>query len=546
MRTPSTSNNWPLDYVSVFAWRQQQLLKLKNDPNLVLGAKEYYRTHPVEFINHWCDTYDPRNAGSGLLTRPPLVMFKRQEELVQFLWACMDAEEPGLVEKSRDMGATWVCCAFSLWLWLFRPGVSVGWGSRKEQLVDKIGDPDSIFEKMRMLLQGIPKVFWPRGFTMGNKTSYMKIVNPETGATITGEAGDNIGRGGRKSIYFKDESAWYERPESIEAALSDNTRVPIDLSSVSGLGNVFHRRREAGADWCGHIVPGRTQVFVMDWSDHPNKSPEWYEARRKRAEDEGLLHVFAQEVDRNYAAALEGVIIQREWVQAAVDAHIKLKLNVTGPWSSALDVADGGKDTNAQSQRQGIILRELDEWGSRDTAVTARRAIANVAKRGRLELQYDCIGVGSGVKAEVNNLQDSASLPRGIRFIPWNAGAGVMRPKERVIKGDRDSPLNEEFYSNLKAQGWWELRNRFYRTWRAVKEDAEYDPDTLISIDSNLKLLRKLEKELCQVTASRGARLKLVVDKTPEGTNSPNLADAVMMDYWPVQSGYSLEKMING
>jgi phage terminase large subunit len=63
--------------------------------------------------------------------------------------------------------------------------------------------------------------------------SYMRIVNPENGATITGEAGDNIGRGGRKTIYFKDESAHYERPDKIEASLSENTRVQMDISSAS-------------------------------------------------------------------------------------------------------------------------------------------------------------------------------------------------------------------------------------------------------------------------------------------------------------------------
>jgi phage terminase large subunit len=73
-----------------------------------------------------------------------------------------------------------------------------------------------------------------------------------------------------------------------------------------------------------------------------------------------------------------------------------------------------------------------------------------------------------------------------------------------------------------------------------------YDPDTLISIDSSITNIRKLEKELCQVTASKGARLKMVIDKTPEGTKSPNLADAVMMDYWPIASGYDLEKFIRG
>ena len=546
MQTPSTTDKWPIDYVGVLAWRQRQVLRLRERPELIPGAVAYYHEHPVEFINHWCDTYDPRNASSGKPTRIPLILFKRQAELVMFLLACVKSEEPGLLEKSRDMGATWVCSAFSVWLWLFWPGAAVGWGSRKEQLVDKLGDPDSIFEKMRMLLAGLPPMFHPEGLRPKVHMTFMKMINPANGSTITGEGGDNIGRGGRKLVYFKDESAHYERPEKIEAALSDNTRVPIDLSSVHGLGNVFHRKREAGVDWNGKVVPGRTQVFVMDWRDHPAKDEEWYEERRLRAEDEGLSHVFAQEVDRNYAASVEGILIDQQWVQAAIDAHIVLNLPESGNWSSALDVADTGGDTNAQSQRQGVVLRALDEWGARDPAVTARRAIANVANRGQVELQYDCIGVGAGVKGEVNNLIDAGRMPVGVRLIPWNAGGKVLYPDKHVILGDRDSPLNQDFYTNLKAQGWWELRNRFYRTWRSVNEGARYDPDTLISIDSNIKNIRKLEKELCQVTASKGAKLKMVIDKTPEGTKSPNLADAVMMDYWPIASSYSLEKFIGG
>jgi phage terminase large subunit len=452
MQIPSTTNKWPIDYVAVLAWRQRQVLRLRERPELLKGALTYYQDRPVEFINHWCDTYDPRNAASGKPTRIPLILFKRQAELVMFLLACVQGEEAGLLEKSRDMGATWVCSAFSVWLWLFWPGSAVGWGSRKEQLVDKLGDPDSIFEKMRMLVMGLPRMFLPEGLNPKIHMTFMKMINPANSSTITGEGGDNIGRGGRKLIYFKDESAHYERPEKIEAALSDNTRVPIDLSSVNGLGNVFHRKREAGADWTGKVAPGRTQIFVMDWRDHPAKDQAWYEAKRLKAEDEGLSHIFAQEVDRNYAAAVEGVLIEQQWVQAAVDAHIALDIPDSGNWSSALDVADGGGDTNAQSQRQGIVLRALDEWGSRDTAVTARRAITNVMNRGRIELQYDCIGVGAGVKAEVNNLVDADRLPSHVRMIPWNAGGKVLNPKKRVIPGDKDSPLNEDFYTNRKRR----------------------------------------------------------------------------------------------
>ena len=56
----ATTENWPPDYVSVFAWRQKQALRLKANPALVAGAMEFYRNDPVAFINHWCITYDPR------------------------------------------------------------------------------------------------------------------------------------------------------------------------------------------------------------------------------------------------------------------------------------------------------------------------------------------------------------------------------------------------------------------------------------------------------------------------------------------------------
>lgn len=244
-------NNWPPNYVEVFAERQRRLVAVQKDSSLIIGAKVYYPDHPHDFIEHFGITYDPRNAATGGLALMPFIMFQRQRELVDFILDCLANQEAGLIEKSRDMGATWICCIISVWLWLFKPGISVGWGSRKEILVDKIGDPDSIFEKMRMIIDYLPRWLWPLGFNPKEHSSYMKIINPESGSTITGEAGDNIGRGGRKAIFFKDESAWYEHPELIEAALSANTNVPIDISSVHGTATLYYRRRQAGEVWKG-------------------------------------------------------------------------------------------------------------------------------------------------------------------------------------------------------------------------------------------------------------------------------------------------------
>lgn len=539
MQPPSTAtkDNWPPEYLPVWAWRQNQLLAMRAKPVLIAGALEYYRTRPVEFINHWMDTYDPRVAGQkGKTARMPFIMFERQAEMVEFIIACLKGEENGLMEKARDMGATWVCCAVSVWLWRFWDGAAVGWGSRKEQLVDKIGDPDSIFEKMRMLIRSMPREFWPAGFSENDHMAYMRIVNPASGATITGEAGDNIGRGGRKLIYFKDESAHYERPEKVEAALADNTRVQIDISSVNGLGNVFHRRREGGKEWEGGLAHrGVTNVFVMDWRDHPAKDDAWYLARKKKAEADGLLHVFAQEVDRNYAASVDGVIIPAEWIVAAIDAHLKLGFDPTGAMIAGLDVADEGGDRNALALRKGPLLVSAEDWGEGDTGETTRRAVSACQGLGLVSVQYDSVGIGAGVKSEANRLSATGDLPKSISFAAWSAGASPQMGDKNIEPGDRATPLNKDFYANLKAQAWWQLRRRFERTYRAVVDGIDYPPDDLISLPSGLPKLRQLQKELGQATASRttGA-LKLVVDKSPPGTKSPNLADAVVMAYWPI------------
>lgn len=543
--------NWPPEYLPVWGWRQGQLRKLRASPELLIGAKAYYAEHPVEFIIHWMDTYDPRNAGKpGKHARMPFVLFQRQAEFIEFIMALLEGDVGGLVEKARDMGATWLCCAVSVWLWLFKPGIAIGWGSRKEMLVDKLGDPDSIFEKIRMLIRYLPKEFMPEGFNERDHMAYMRIVNPETDATITGEAGNKIGRGGRKRIYFKDESAHYEQAESIEAALGDNTNCPVDISSVQGLGNVFHRRREAGVEWeGGPATPDKTNVFIMDWSDHPAKDQAWYDKRRARAEEEGLLHLFAQEVDRDYSAAIEGIIIPKKYIDAAVDAHIKLGFPALGKCISGLDVADEGGDKNALAIRVGSVLTFCKNWAQGDTGETANRALEFLMLRPEVELQYDSVGIGAGVKAEYNRLTREGLMPEGVAFVPWSAGSGVQFPDAHIMldeEGNPDlkSPTNKDFYDNLKAQAWWELRLRFERTYRAVVEGIYYPPDELISLSSTLPQLATIRKELNQATAGLSRKsLKMVVNKAPEGTRSPNLADSIVMAFWPIIDEAAIARM---
>lgn len=541
---------WPPDYARVYAFREQMLNELENDPEALASAKAYYSTHRKEFIMHWMDTYDPRKIG---LKWVPFVFFMRQGEFIDFLEELRHDQESGLVEKCRDAGATWLACGYSVASWLFIQNDAIGWGSRKEILVDKLGDPDSIFEKMRLIIRRLPSIWHPKGLKAKEHLTFMKCVNPENGAIIAGEAGDNIGRGGRKAMYFKDESAHYERPEKVEAALGDNTRVQVDISSVNGLGNAFHRRREAGIDWFPgrEIAAGYTRVFVIDWRDHPEKTQEWYDTRRSKFEREGMLHLFAQEVDRNYSAALSNTIIPYDYIVAAVDAHLRLPLLMRTPqtipnvWTGGLDVADGGIDRNAFAKRQWIILRHVEEWGERDPGTTTRRGLMGAREHRGIRVMYDAIGVGAGVKSEYNRIIIDEKFEWNGKFVAWNAGAAVLEPFNRVIPDDPESLLNKDYFHNIKAQAWWSLYVRFYKTWRCIQAleagapMPDYKADELISIDGTIPLLEQLKKELAQPVRTQSSRLQMIVDKQPDGMKSPNLADAVVMAYFPIPDDYA-------
>ena len=48
-----------------------------------------------------------------------------------------------------------------------------------------------------------------------------------------------------------------------------------------------------------------------------------------------------------------------------------------------------------------------------------------------MRLQYDCIGVGAGVKGESNRLKDDALMPKFVSIIAWDAGSKVLNPDDK-------------------------------------------------------------------------------------------------------------------
>ena len=70
----------------------------------------------------------------------------------------------------------------------------------------------------------------------------------------------------------------------------------------------------------------------------------------------------AQEIDRDYSASVEGIVIPGAWVRAAIGAHQKLGIAPSGRRGMALDVADEGADKNAVCRAYGVrsIYRRME------------------------------------------------------------------------------------------------------------------------------------------------------------------------------------------
>jgi hypothetical protein len=515
------------DYDAVYRERIARLQRIRERPEILEPLKQFYREHPADFINDWGVTLDPRNVERDLPAEIPFVLFPRQRQWIDYAVDHWRRQKPGLTDKSRDMGLSWLSVALGATLCLFYEGMAVGYGSRKEEYVDKIGQPKSLFYKARYFIAKLPREF--RGsWEASRHTAHMRIVFPDTGSIMSGEAGDNIGRGDRTSMYVVDEAAYLGNPQSVEMALSQTTNCRIDISSANTMLNPFAQKR----------FGGKIDPFTFHWRDDPRKDEAWY---AKQVSELDPITV-AQEIDIDYNASAEGIVIPHTWVLAAVDAHEKLGIKPSGIRGASLDVADEGVDTNALCGRYGILVEHLAEWSGKgdDIFGTTSKAMSICQGMGYRRLRYDADGLGAGVRGDariVNEQRRKENLP-AIEMEAFRGSEAVFQPEAEDVKGRK----NADLFKNRKAQAWWSLRMRFYRTFRWIRENTPCKPDEIISLPSSLPYFTKLVSELSQPTFRVDATGKIVIDKRPDGAASPNLADATMIEFASISRTMNIPK----
>ena len=499
--------------------RIRRLTWIRAHPGELPALKRYYRSHISDFINDWGLTVDPRNVGTDAAVVLPFLLDPRQRDWVDFTIDNWQRRRYGMTVKSRDVGVSWLIVAVSISVAVLYDDVAIGWGSYKKEKVDFRGDMGSIFEKGRAYFEGLPVEF-RAGYDTRFHSFERRLFIPGTRSSIIGEIGDNIGRGGRTSIYFVDETAYLEHGAMVDAALSKNTNCRQDASSVHGMLNTFAQRAHQKS------ILQNGQRFNFHWRDNPRFTQKDYDTF---LETWGEV-ITAQELDMNFQASVEGILIPAEWVNACVGAAEKLGLKASGELLGALDISDEGPDRNAFAVTHGSVLIALEQWSGKgsDTYATAEKAFLHCDTYGVRRLRYDADGIGSSVRGDARKINEKRNPAFQVKVEAHRGSAGVLDPTREMVEGRK----NDDFFLNFKAQAAWWLRLRVYNTWRAVT-GKPHNADMLLSIDPNLPLKDKLLVEMSQPTYEQNTAGKLVIDKQPDGMPSPNLYDAVMMAYAP-------------
>jgi phage terminase large subunit len=215
-------------------------------------------------------------------------------------------------------------------------------------------------------------------------------------------------------------------------------------------------------------------------------------------------------------------VIKRSWVEACIDAHIHLDVDISGATTVGYDVADSGEDTNATATFDGAICKTIDEWKAPEDALveSTMRAWSHV---GDGRLIYDSIGVGAHVGSTLKGKGINSNYDK------FNAGSTVAYPDSHYSKDIK----NKDKFENLKAQSWQVVADRFRNTFNAITKGKEFSPEDLISISSDCEHLEMLKKELSLPHKSFSKRGYDMVESKDQlkkrGFKSPNLADAFIM-----------------
>lgn len=290
------------------------------------------------------------------------------------------------------------------------------------------------------------------------------------------------------------------------------------------------------------------------WFEHDKSLQQELEKDRKKVE-RGIMTKarFKGIWDGDFNDDIANSVIQEDWFNACIDAHLKLGIQQRGAITAACDPSDTGNDPCGYMARQGVVVFAVDEI----QAENGNRKMDEACKRARLDgcdsFGYDADGLGATLRDNV----DKSFSGTSVNIFAYKGSTSIHDPEAEFksetagLTNQSDSLKNKDVLFNKKAQNTISYSERIFRTWEAVTEGKYHDPDTLISFatyNSETKqgikpqMMEKLKAESSKVPIKPGDTVKFYTKpelrkgvQLPDGSRlvipSPNLFDACVLSF---------------
>lgn len=228
------------------------------------------KADPLFYINVFCWVFEPRPSVSKIQCLP-FITYEFQDDLVKRIVDAIDKGTGLYIEKSRDMGCSFIGCTLFDWLWRFRPFFTALMASDIEENVDKANKPGSLFWKIDFVDKNLP------GFLQVDRGRVsQQILNRENGSVIDGTATKrNIARGDRRAAIWLDEFATFDDREQgmgldVIGSCSNATDCTIFCSTHLGTATGFYKVKE------DRVANGSLPAVRLHWTIHPEHSRGLY------------------------------------------------------------------------------------------------------------------------------------------------------------------------------------------------------------------------------------------------------------------------------
>lgn len=272
-------------------------------------------------------------------------------------------------------------------------------------------------------------------------------------------------------------------------------------------------------------------VVQINWQDNPF-FPDVLESERQRDLRVMSRAKYDHIWEGKYSDSVENAIILPEWFDACVDSHIRLSFKPEGIEVVAHDPSDQGEDAKGLCYRHGNVIVDVQQMKIGDVNEGADWA-TGYANKIRADLFiWDVDGMGAGLRRQISDSLSAKAIP----IDAFSGAASADNPDQvyQPIDGEISKPKsNRETFANKRAQYYWNLRDRCYKTWLSVTQLKHYPADDLISFSSAIADMPQLRSEICRIPSKENGAGKVQIMRKDEmrkmGISSPNLADAVMM-----------------